>query len=129
MRQQSDEERLRAVLDGMLDAYVLLRAVRDDAGRIVDFVYVDANQRALVYNHLTRDDQIGRTLRELFPDHWTTGLFDRYVDVIETGEPLVLRDYAYPLDTDGGRIHRFDITGVRVGDCLSYTWRDVTESY
>lgn len=129
MRQQSDEERLRAVLDGMLDAYVLLRAVRDDAGRIVDFEYVDANERALAYNHLTRDEQIGRTLRDLFPDHWTTGLFDRYVQVIETGEPLVLRDYAYPLDIDDGRTHRFDITGVRVGDCLSYTWRDVTEAY
>lgn len=122
------EDRLQAVLDGMLDAYVLLRPMRDVDGRVIDFEYVGANARGLEYNHLTREEQLGRTLRELFPEHWPTGLFDRYVQVIESGEPMVLRDYAYPLDTDSGRIHYFDLVGVKVGDCLSYSWRDVTES-
>ena len=45
-----DEERARAVLESMLDPQVVLTAVRDEAGRIVDFEFTDANTAATDFN-------------------------------------------------------------------------------
>ena len=38
------EEKFRASLDAQADSHIFMDAVRDDAGEIVDFVLVDANQ-------------------------------------------------------------------------------------
>lgn len=47
-------------------------------------------------------------------------------DVLATGEPLVVNEYAYG-KTVCGEERRFDIRITRVNGCLSWTWRDVTE--
>ena len=39
--------RLRATLDSLLDPHVVLTAVRDASGEIVDFEYTDANTAAM----------------------------------------------------------------------------------
>jgi diguanylate cyclase (GGDEF)-like protein/PAS domain S-box-containing protein len=122
------EQELRGVVDTLLDPWVLLAAVRDDAGRIVDFEYVDANDAACEFNGTPRDELIGMRLLTLLPEHGPSGIFDRYARAVETGIQVVDDDepFTSPLD---GRVHRFDNRGVRVGDGLSLTWRDVTERY
>jgi diguanylate cyclase (GGDEF)-like protein len=47
---------------------------------------------------------------------------------VETGEPLVLDDEAFTSPIDGV-LRRFDNRAVRVGDGISFTWRDVTERF
>ena len=119
---------LQGTLDSLLEPHVLLRAVRDERGDITDFVFADANGSACAYNNLPRARLVGRRLLELLPAHAATGLFDLYRRVIESGRSLALDDYRYPHD-----IHEepryFDIRAVKVGDALSYTWRDVTERH
>ena len=122
------ERELRGVVDSLFDPWVLLTAVRDEQGRIVDFVYADANDAACRDNHLSRDELIGRTILSLLPEHGTSGLFDMYARVVETGEPLALDDEAFTSPFDGVQ-RRFDNRIVRVGDGISFTWRDVTERY
>ena len=122
-------ERLRATLDSLLDPHVVMRAVRDDSGRIVDFEYTDANAAACAYNGLDYDDLMGRRLLELLPGHGSTGLFDRCREVIETGNPLILDDYVYAVEVLGGQERHSDIRGVALGDSIVYTWRDVTERH
>ncbi len=114
-----------AVVESMLDPHVLLEAVRDDAGRIVDFIYADANDAACEYNRSPRAQLVGASLMQLLPGHAGTGLFDQYCHTVNTGEPLVLDDFVYPHEILAEPRH-FDIRGVRVGDALSFTWRDVT---
>ena len=119
---------LRGVVDSLFDPWVLLAAVRDADGLIVDFEYVDANEAACRANAVPRAELIGRRLLGLLPEHATTGLFALYAKVVETGEPLVLDDEAFTSPIDGV-LRRFDNRAVRVGDGISFTWRDVTDRY
>jgi diguanylate cyclase (GGDEF)-like protein/PAS domain S-box-containing protein len=122
------ERELRGVVDTLLDPWVLLEAVRDDAGRIVDLEYVDANDAACAFNHLTREQLLGLRLLDLLPEHGPSGIFDRYVHVIESGQSLLDDDAPFTDQTDGTE-RRFDNRAVKVGDGISLTWRDVTDRY
>jgi diguanylate cyclase (GGDEF)-like protein/PAS domain S-box-containing protein len=127
-RAERAERELRGVIDSLLDPWVLLAAVRDEGGEIVDFEYVDANEAACTSNHRSRADLIGQRLLTLLPEHGTSGLFDVYADIVRTGRPLALDDVAFRSPFDGME-RRFDNRAVRVGDGISFTWRDVTERY
>jgi diguanylate cyclase (GGDEF)-like protein/PAS domain S-box-containing protein len=118
-----------AVVRTLLDPHVLLLAVRDDEGRIVDFVYDDANEAACRYNHRTLDELIGARLTDVVPAHRDPTTLAIYADVIETGEPLVEDDYQFHVASWGSQPRYFDIRAVRVGDYVSLTWRDVTDRH
>ena len=120
-------EKLRGVIDSLLDPWVLLGAVRDQERRIVDFVYLDANDVACRMNRRTRDALLGSCLLELLPSHRSSGLLADYAAVVETGEPLALDDFPYPSELTDGATRWFDNRAVKVGDGLSFTWRDVTD--
>ncbi len=120
-------EELRGVIDSLIDPWVYMVAVRDDEDRIVDFAYRDANDAALVANRMSREDLLSTTLLQLLPGHTTNGLFEQYVAVVETGEPLALDDDPYASELTSGGLRWFDNRAVRVGDGLSFTWRDVTD--
>jgi PAS domain-containing protein len=93
--------RLRATLDSLLDPHVVLTAVRDGHGQIVDFEFTDANSAACAYNGMTYEELMGRRLLEFLPAHGTSGLFGMYQNLIDTGESLVLDDFVYPLELLG----------------------------
>lgn len=127
------ERRLAAVLETLLDPHLTLDAVRDDDHAITDFLYVDANTAACDYLGMVRERLIGMRLLELLPDH-KSGLFERYVKVIETGEPLVLDDYPFTEGvsgmTPGDHAELFlDIRASRVEQSLNLAFRDVTERH
>lgn len=75
----------RASLEATDEAFFRMTAVRDEAGRIVDFIYADCNRAALSVLGRSRNDIIGQHLLDLFPSHADNGLFDAYVAVTETG--------------------------------------------
>ena len=126
---QADRDHLRATLDSLLDPHVLLKAVRDQAGQIVDFVYVDANPAACAYNHLDYQDLVGARLLDVLPGHAGSDILESYRRVVDTGEPLVADDVGYAHDLLGGAPRRYDTRGSRVEDGLSLTWRDVTDRH
>lgn len=123
-----DREQARrvAALESMFDPYVLLQALTDAHGDIIDFRYIDANAAACTYMGMTTGELVGRTVIELLPAHGQTGLLSLYIETLRTGRPLALNDYEYPHEVLS-EARRFDIRAVKVGDCLSFTWRDVTE--
>ncbi|MFO7628818.1 MAG: PAS domain-containing protein [Prochlorococcaceae cyanobacterium] len=129
-QQRLEQERaeLRATLDALIEPHILLAPVRDGSGTIVDFLYHDANPAACSYNRLPREQLVGMSLLALLPAHQATGLLEHYREAMASGQPLVLDDYAYPNDLLGEE-RRYDIRAVRVGDLLSYSWRDVTERH
>ncbi|MEI6621248.1 MAG: PAS domain S-box protein, partial [Actinomycetes bacterium] len=92
---QAERVRLRATMDSLMDPHVLLEAVRDEAGMIVDFVYTDANPAACAYTGLDYQDLVGARLLDLLPGQAGSGLLQSYRQVVDTGEPLALDDVAY----------------------------------
>ena len=123
------EALLRANADSMLDPQVLMEAVRDPDGRVVDFRYISVNQATCSYLGLSESDLVGHTQSEETPNLEGSELHRRYVQCLQDGEPVVLDDYAFfneILDDD----RRYDIRAVRAGtDLLNLTWRDVTERF
>ncbi|MEI6623544.1 MAG: PAS domain S-box protein, partial [Actinomycetes bacterium] len=130
-RQWADTERarLRATVDSLLDPHVVLEAARDKSGVIVDFVYTDANPAACAYNGVAYQDLVGSRLLDLLPGHIASGLLEQYTQVVQTGVPLALDDFAYVQEPLGGVQRFYDVRAARVGDGLSYTWRDVTDRH
>ena len=130
-RQQFEAEALRrtTALETMLDPFVVLQAVRDGAGDVIDFVYSEANRAACSYFSLDRTDVVGSRMLVRYPGQVTSGLFDQYVSVLDARTPLVI-DGAL-LRSDVTHDHRYlDIRAARVdADTLSITWHDVTQRY
>ena len=124
----ASQARLQATIDSLLDPHVLLQAVRDKDGRIIDFVYAEANEAACSYMQMPHGQLVGASLLELLPGQAGSGMLGMYVDAVESGIPLRLEDFAYPHEILSDE-RRFDISAVRVGDALSFTWRDVTDRY
>lgn len=125
------EDRLRATMDTLLDPHVVLQAVRDGTGQIVDFLYTEANEAACEYNGMSYQQLVGTRLLDLLPGQADAGIFEAYRRVVETGEPLILDDYAFEQDlgTHRGLVRLYDLRVAKLGDGLSYTWRDVTDRY
>src|SRR4051794_11403683 len=98
-------------------------ALRDGADRIVDFEYQYCNQAALTLLGRRSDEMLGRRLLELFPSHQTNGLFDAYVQVTETGEPL---RYEFAFD-ERGVSGEFEVVVSRAGDGYVLAGHDISE--
>jgi diguanylate cyclase (GGDEF)-like protein/PAS domain S-box-containing protein len=124
--QEQGASRLRATLDSLIDPFALLESVRDEQGRLVDLRYVDANDAGVAYNRMSREELIGSTMLTLFPALLHSGPLAAYFHAIETGEPMVLDDVPY-VNEMFGTMRYYDLRGVRTGDGLALTWRDVTE--
>jgi diguanylate cyclase (GGDEF)-like protein/PAS domain S-box-containing protein len=116
-----------ASLDVMLDPFVILGAVRDERGAVVDFVCGYANAAAC--SELARE-LIGSRLLEVFPEHGPSGLLGRLVGAVDNGEPLVVDDFEYEGVLDGERVSRvFSVRANKLGDGLAYTWRDISKAH
>ena len=71
----------------MIDPLILMDGVRDGHGALVDLRYADANQAAIDYNTIPREELIGARLLDLFPGQLEHGPLRQYFHTIETGEP------------------------------------------
>ena len=128
---EASECRLRTVLDTMLDGVTIQSAIRDEHGRIVDFRVDYANSAIGVIGGTAGSLQAGRTLLELFPAHRTNGLFDRYVNVVETGIAFASDAFRYvdPEAAGGPLDQLLGLRATRIGDGYVLSVRDVTDRH
>jgi len=125
---RQSEERFRTSVENMLDCFGIYTAIRDESGEIVDFRIDYVNAAACRDNFLSKQEQIGQSLCQLFPAHRETGLFADYCQVVETGEPLVKESLIYEDNFGQQRLCRaYDIRATKLGDGFIATWRDITE--
>ncbi len=122
---RASEEKIRAALDAQADAHVFLDAVRDEAGRVVDFVLIDTNQATLDYFQRERSSLVGSSIAAMLPLAHAERLCTAYTHTVETGEPIVVDSWrAVPRPNEKQRY--FDLRGVKVGDGISLSAREVT---
>lgn len=87
-RMQEDaslRDRVRRLQDAMqsnVDGIFLLRAVRTADGDITDFEIADVNGSGAATLYRTREQLVGRRIREALPTPMADMLFERYVDAI-----------------------------------------------
>jgi len=120
---QAHDDDFRSSLEALDEAFFRMSAVRDARGRLVDFQYVYCNQAALRLLNRRREDVSGQHLLELFPLHRTSGLFDAYARVTETGEPLHF-EFAFE---DNGVAGDFEVFVNRLNDGYVLVGHDISE--
>ncbi len=121
---RTSEERYRVASQNSLNAFSVLRSVRNEVDQIVDFEFVEANPQAEVVNGLPREELLGRRLGEMHPVIRTGGFLKKYVKVVETGEPLAEGNSVVRRD---GTQFWFYQQAVRVGDGLAISSHDITD--
>lgn len=117
----------RAALEQVWNPVVVLRAIRNPEGGVIDFEYVEANSLACQLNAVPYELLIGARLLDLLPSHEADGLFNLYAGVVDSGVSLELKDMAFDAEVIDGTVHRIDLRATPVGDRLVVAWRDVTE--
>ncbi len=123
------EERFRISIESLLDCFGIYAAIRDSSGQLTDFRVEYVNAAACTNNGLTKEQQLGKGLLELFPIHQEIGLFDDYRRVVETGQALAKEVVIHQHDPVGRQYlaRAFELSATPLGDGLAVAWRDITE--
>jgi PAS domain S-box-containing protein len=116
----------RAVLDALPVPVTAGAAVRDDAGRIVDFQTVYVNGAAERATGVSREQQVGIRLCMAIPGFGDSELFAKLVALVETGR--ITGGYETPWWRGDRGNGTFLAEGTRFGDGYLAVFRDVTES-
>lgn len=125
---QASDERFRSSIDVLPESVSVFRAIRDEAGAIVDFAWTYANVASAQVTHRERSDLEGHTLLAVLPQHGPSGMFDTYVGVVETGEPFV-DPTLWLAESWGDGVERrraFDVRANKLEDGLVVVSREVT---
>lgn len=117
--------RLNAMLESLFDPHVVMQPVRDQTGRIVDFLFENTNPAACGWIGIDREHLTGSRLLGVYPTADSMGLLKILADIADTGRAAAIDAFLFPLGAAGHR--RIDIRAVRDGARVSFTWRDVTD--
>lgn len=122
---EKEQARFQAAMECSLDDFYIFDGIANDGGQIVDFRFSYINPNAERRLGVRRDDLIGKLLTEFRPYMTTSGLIEKYREVVRTGQPLTCEVY---LDDERIKNTWLNIQVVKLGDGLAITSRDVTES-
>ncbi|MCS5700042.1 PAS domain S-box protein [Cyanobium sp. FGCU-52] len=125
-REAAERQRLRATLDSLLDPHVVIEAVRDSEGKVVDFRYLAVNPMACQAMGQPMERLLGARVLPVVPALRDPELFGRYLHTLESGEPLAI-DNLVIAEAVGQPLRHFDLRVVKLGDGLVVTWRDISE--
>ncbi|MDB9342504.1 PAS domain S-box protein [Nodularia spumigena CS-586/05] len=119
---KSSQIQLTSVLNSSLDGIMAFRAVRDDQGIIIDFEWLLSNPAACQMVGRSSEQLIGKRLLVEMPGNRKEGLFDEYVNVVESEKPYK-REFYYNHD---GIESWFENIAVKLEDGFAVTFRDIT---
>ena len=115
---------LAGILGSSLDGMMVFKSIRNSRNEIVDFEWLLTNPTAEKIVGRTNDDLKGRRLLDEMPGNREAGLFDRYREVVETGESVEF-EHKY---THEGFDTWFQNSVVAIGDGFAVTFADITEA-
>ncbi|WP_343624578.1 sensor histidine kinase [Flavobacterium lindanitolerans] len=115
---EKNRELLQATLDSSLDMVQVFEAVRDEKGKIIDFIWVLNNYTSETYY----GDVIGQSLLKNNPGVVHTGIFNSFVEVTETGIPQQYEKHYVNEQFDGW----FYQSVVKLNDGVATSTSDIT---
>ncbi|MEP6445374.1 MAG: ATP-binding protein [Hyphomicrobiales bacterium] len=83
----------QAIFDSSETGILSMQAIYDATGEIFDFQFVAANLTVERILGKSTESLIGKTIREDFPQRIEQGIFEKYKQVVKTGEPIVFETY------------------------------------
>jgi two-component system CheB/CheR fusion protein len=89
----ASEQRYRLLFENLTAGFALHELIYDDAGRAVDYRFLEINPAFEKMTGIAVASATGKTVREVIPNieqHW----IDTYARVAETGEPLAYENFA-----------------------------------
>jgi PAS domain S-box-containing protein len=119
---RESERKYRTIFDSIDEGFVVVKMIRDDDGRAVDYRFIEANPAFTLQTGLPAD-ALGRTAREILPDleeFW----FETYGRVASTGEPARFEHFSVPME------RWFDVHASRVSgseDRVAIVFNNITE--
>lgn len=122
LAQNRQAEQMKQVLDHALTAIAHYEAIRDQKGQIIDFYFRSFNQTAEQMTGLKAADVIGGRMLHMFPTVGESGLFDRWVELVETGEPVRFQSHY----NDGSIDLWYDTQATKWGDGFIQSYVDVS---
>lgn len=123
-KSQQNEARFIAASESSLEAFYTLQAVRGSDGQIMDFEFTYLNTNGEKLLGLRREEILGQYLCALNPANRSGGFFDKYKQVVLTGQP-VIQEFPKELEDDSTRWIRHEV--VRLEDGIAITASDITE--
>jgi diguanylate cyclase (GGDEF)-like protein len=118
-----ENDRFIAAAETSDDAFSILDAVRNKSNEIVSFRYRYVNGHAVDLLKKPRTELVDHEMCVLFPTDCLQGLFEKYRDVVLTGQQI---NEEFPLTRDGRQIW-LRRRVVKLGDSVAVTAIDVTE--
>ena len=120
---EQQQQLLRSVLNASPGSITVERAIRDEAGTIIDFQAILVNPAALVLGGHTEEDVLNRRISDLNPAFKTSGLMAAYQTVLDTGEPFQVEFFYPPL------AKFLDISVTRLDDeHVTVLFNDITQA-
>ncbi|MCE7984970.1 MAG: PAS domain S-box protein [Caldilinea sp. CFX5] len=119
---RASEARFRAVQQATPDGFMIFESVRAEQGAIIDFRWRYVNPASEQMVGRTAAELLGKCLLAEMPGNRDEGLFDAYVQVVETGE-VYQCEFCYQHD---GIDRWFRNTAAKVGDGFAVTFSDIT---
>lgn len=121
---EQSESWFRTAQDISLEGFTILRAVRNESSRIVDFEWLYANPAAGRYLRRPPDALIGQRLLKLLPGNQRNrALFGRYVRIVESGQGDEV-ELEYRADDINGWFRNL---AVKLGDGLAVSFADISD--
>lgn len=118
------EERFRVVQELSLDAFTILKSVRDHTGKIIDFEWTYANPKAAEVLKRPISELVGQRLLAVLPgNQQNSELFQQYVRVVETGIP---HDIELFYDAEG-ITDWFRNMAVKLEDGIAISFSNITQ--
>ncbi|MBO0937442.1 PAS domain-containing protein [Fibrella sp. HMF5335] len=113
---------IQSVLNETPAGMIASEAVRSVDGRIIDLLFLHVNQQVERLVGLSPEQIVDRFNSDVFPESMTNGLFDRYAEVIESGQSQTF-DCEYRADGVDGW---YRITARKLNDGLAVSFLDIT---
>lgn len=117
------QEWYQGIARASLDACYLLECVRDEKDEIVDFVFLDLNQRGADLAGFDREEIIGQRLCEIMPVNRRDGFFEKYAEAVRTGKGF---EEAFEVEVRSGERRWLHHQVVPLANGIGISTRDVT---
>ncbi|MHC2991605.1 hypothetical protein OB13_08370 [Pontibacter sp. HJ8] len=114
---------VQGVLNSSLHSIMAFQAVRDDRNEIMDFNWTLLNSKTEELFGATSANLLHTSVMSTMPFLRKSGLFKKYVEVVETGKPLHMEQR---LEINGEKAW-YEIAAVRMSEGLTVTMADITE--
>ena len=114
---------LQGVLESSLNGIVSYKDIRNDDDQIVDFEWTMANSTAIKILGINQENIENKSFLNLYPKAKTNGIFDRFVEVVESGEAA---NFEISLGKDEKK-KWFTTLAVKTEHGIAVTFIDITQ--